>query len=114
MLRARSSRPDAKSGEQFIFRLNKDDQLRKGSREALESENFAGLLDAVEEVLTKMGREIFAGVARVDPYRKGQMTACDYCEYRSVCRIDPWTHVYRVLRQPESAAQNDVEAAGTE
>jgi len=114
VLRRLDSRPDAKSGEQFIFRLNRDDQLRKGSREALESEKFAGLLDAVEEVLAKMGREIFAGVARVDPYRKGQTIACDYCKYQSICRIDPWTHVYRVLRKPESAAQNDVEAAGAD
>jgi ATP-dependent helicase/DNAse subunit B len=61
-----------------------------------------------------MGREIFAGAARVDPYRKGQTIACDHCKYQSICRIDPWTHVYRVLRKPESAAQDDAEAAGTD
>jgi ATP-dependent helicase/nuclease subunit B len=105
-------RADAESGEQFVYRRNKDGKLRKDSREALGSEKFAGLLDDVEGILTKMGREIFAGVARVDPYRKGQMTACDHCDYRSICRIDPWTHVYRVLRKAESAAQNDVEAGG--
>jgi ATP-dependent helicase/nuclease subunit B len=114
VLRLLDSRADAQSGEQFVYRLNKDGQLRKGSREALESENFAGLLDAVEALLKKMGREIFAGAARVDPYRKGQTIACDHCDYRSICRIDPWTHVYRVLRKPEAAAQNDAAAAGAE
>lgn len=29
------------------------------------------------------------------------MTACDPCDYHSVCRIDPWTHSYRVLRKAE-------------
>jgi ATP-dependent helicase/DNAse subunit B len=34
----------------------------------------------------------------VDPYRKGAATACDYCDYATICRIDPWTHPYRRLR----------------
>ncbi|MEO8427625.1 MAG: PD-(D/E)XK nuclease family protein [Verrucomicrobiota bacterium] len=114
VLRLLDSRPNAKSGEQFVFRVNKDGQLRKGSPEALESEKFDGLLDAVEEVLKKIGREIFAGVARVDPFRKGQKTACDHCDYRSICRIDPWTHVYRVLRKPESAVPNDAAATDSD
>jgi len=36
----------------------------------------------------------------VDPYRKGSETPCEYCDYRAACRIDPWTHHYRVLRAP--------------
>jgi ATP-dependent helicase/DNAse subunit B len=48
-----------------------------------------------------MGREIFSGEAKVAPYRKGAATACDQCDYRSICRIDPWTHRYRVLKLEE-------------
>jgi ATP-dependent helicase/DNAse subunit B len=44
-----------------------------------------------------MGIEIFAGAAAVSPYRKGATTACDQCGYRSICRIDPWTHRFRLL-----------------
>ena len=56
------------------------------------------MLDRVEIQLREMGRAIFSGDAKVDPYRKGGETACKYCDYRAVCRIDPWTHRYRVLR----------------
>jgi len=56
------------------------------------------LLDRVETQLQEMGRAIFSGAARVDPYRKGHETPCTFCDYRAVCRIDPWTHRYRVLR----------------
>jgi ATP-dependent helicase/DNAse subunit B len=45
-----------------------------------------------------MGRAIFSGEAKVDPYRKGTETPCEFCNYRAVCRIDPWTHQWRVLR----------------
>jgi ATP-dependent helicase/nuclease subunit B len=57
------------------------------------------MLNGVETALKKMGRAIYDGVAKVDPYRKGNVTACEQCDYRSVCRIDPWTHRYRVLRK---------------
>ena len=52
-----------------------------------------------------MGRAIVSGAARVDPYRKGKTTACDQCDYRAICRIDPWTHRYRVLRAAEEEAE---------
>jgi ATP-dependent helicase/nuclease subunit B len=78
--------------------------LHKGSVEALPHTEFEALLDRVERQLTGIGRAIFAGVARVDPYRKGSETPCGFCDYRAVCRIDSWTHRYRVLRAaPEEA-----------
>ncbi|MGB7767998.1 MAG: PD-(D/E)XK nuclease family protein [Verrucomicrobiia bacterium] len=92
------SRPDATAGDQFNYRRNRDGSLRKGSAEALPRAEFEALLDRVETQLTEMGRAIFAGEAKVDPYRKGSLTPCEFCDYRPVCRIDPWTHRYRVLR----------------
>jgi ATP-dependent helicase/nuclease subunit B len=49
-----------------------------------------------------MGARIFAGDTVVDPYRKGGTTPCEYCDYRAICRIDPWTHRYRVLRKEQA------------
>ena len=66
----------------------------------MEPKAFAELLANVERVLQEMGRQIFAGVARVDPYRRGGRMPCEHCDYRSICRIDPWTHTYRALREP--------------
>ncbi len=99
-LRLLDQRPDAKSGDQFNYRVNKDGSLSGNSREALAPQQFVALLDDVEIALKRMGREIYSGIARVDPFRKAALTACDHCEYRAVCRIDPWTHQYRVLKKP--------------
>jgi ATP-dependent helicase/nuclease subunit B len=102
-LRLLDNRADATEGEQFKYKLNKNGSISRVSREALESDEFMALLDGVEENLKRMGRAIYAGEAKVDPYRKGNVAACDQCDYRAICRIDPWTHIYRVLRREETA-----------
>jgi ATP-dependent helicase/nuclease subunit B len=91
-------RPNVPCGDQFNYNRNRDGSLRKGSTEALPRAEFEKLLDRVESQLQEMGRAIFSGAAQVDPYRKGHETPCEFCDYRPVCRIDPWTHRYRVLR----------------
>ena len=88
----------AGAADQFNYRLNQDGSLRKGSTEALPRAEFEALLDGVEARLWEMGRAIFSGEAKVDPYRKGAETPCEFCDYASACRIDPWTHQWRVLR----------------
>ena len=79
--------------------------MRKGSAEALPRAEFETLLDRVETQLREMGRAIFSGEAKVDPYRKGSETPCEFCDYRAACRIDPWTHRYRVLRARKGKAR---------
>jgi len=97
-------RSGATTGDQFNYRRKNDGTLYAKSSEALSPAAFMAMLDDVETVLKKMGRDIYAGVAAVDPYRKGNVTACDQCDYRSVCRIDPWTHIYRVLKKTDEEA----------
>ena len=101
-LRKFDRRLDASKGDQFNFRLNKDGGLPSNSAEAIPCKEFTGLIDQAEEQLRSLGRRIFSGAAAVDPYRKGGTTACDYCEYRAACRIDPWTHPWRNLRPTEN------------
>ena len=61
-------------------------------------EEFEAMLDGVENRLRLLGRGIFAGVAKVDPYfRSASDIACHKCDYRAICRIDPWAHAYRRL-----------------
>ena len=98
------NRADVKAGDQFNYRRKSDGSLYKGSTEALPRVEFEALLDRMETQLTGMGRAIFAGTARVDPYRKGSETPCGFCDYRAVCRIEPWTHRYRVLRAAPKVA----------
>jgi len=88
----------ASAADQFNYNRNKDGSLRKGSVEALPRAEFEKLLDGVETQLREMGKSIFEGAAKVDPYRKGKQTPCEFCDYQAACRIDKWTHKFRVLR----------------
>jgi ATP-dependent helicase/nuclease subunit B len=90
------------AADQFNYKLNKAGGVRSNSVEALPRAEFEALLDRVGAQLKEMGRAIFSGAAQVDPYRKGHETPCDFCDYRAACRIDPWTHRYRVLRAVEA------------
>ena len=58
-----------------------------------------------EQMMKQMGEQIFSGAASVHPFRKGSLTACAYCDYRAICRFDPWTQSYRVLRRKEEATE---------
>ena len=96
------ARADAVKGDQFNYKKNKDGTVSKVSREALPPEEFSALLDLVETHLVTMGCEIFSGSAKVAPYRKGATTACQQCDYQAICRIDPWTHEFRALKEEEA------------
>jgi ATP-dependent helicase/nuclease subunit B len=92
------ARPGAAKGDQFSFWLKADGVPRKNSKEIMQSEDFIALLDSVEKSIREMGLRIFSGAAEVSPFRKGPLTACAHCEYRAICRVDPWTQEYRVLK----------------
>jgi ATP-dependent helicase/nuclease subunit B len=66
----------------------------------MDSKGFRDLLDRTVENLRRLGSDIFSGKIAPDPYRKGSETACDYCDYASVCRFDPWTQPFRALQEP--------------
>jgi ATP-dependent helicase/nuclease subunit B len=91
--------------DQFYYKRNQDGSLHKGMAEAMPRADFEALLDRVEGQLRRMGNEIFSGMAHLDPYRKGQETPCEYCDYRGACRIDPWTHRYRTLTAKTALAE---------
>jgi ATP-dependent helicase/nuclease subunit B len=89
-------------GEQFKFAKLKDGSLAKRGNEALPAAEFDGLREKVAEHLRDYAQRIFAGEAEVLPFRIGKQTACDYCEFRPVCRFDPWTQPFRALAKPDS------------
>jgi len=96
------------AADQFNYRRNSDGSLRKGSAEALPRVEFEKLMDGVETQLRAMGEKIFSGAAQVDPYRKGKQTPCEFCDYQAACRIDKWTHQYRVLRAASKEIVSDI------
>jgi ATP-dependent helicase/nuclease subunit B len=102
----------ASKGGQFRYSKSRSGKFIENQSDALSAADFTRLLDEVEWFLRRHGQQIFAGNIRIDPYRKGVERACDFCVCRSVCRFDPWTDSFRVLRkQPEqeglAAVQSD-------
>jgi ATP-dependent helicase/nuclease subunit B len=96
--------------DQFSYQLKNNGELYANSTEALPREEFQKLLDRVETQLREMGERIFSGAAQVDPYRKGKQTPCEFCDYQAACRIDKWTHRFRVLRAAAKETVNDIPA----
>jgi ATP-dependent helicase/nuclease subunit B len=90
----------AKNCEQFQYTWKQDGTLGNRSKDPMQPGQFLALLDAVEARLRDFGERIFAGEATVDPYRKGSETPCTFCDYRPICRVDPWSHRYRSLEAP--------------
>jgi ATP-dependent helicase/nuclease subunit B len=100
-LRQLDGRTEAREGDQFNYRVTANGTLNKNSREALSTAEFEALLKSAETNLKKMGQLLYAGRAEVAPYKAGKDVACQQCDYASICRIDPWTHRYRILRRTE-------------
>lgn len=88
---------DGSSG-QFTYRLKADGTPYANSREIVSQRELQRQIDGAESMLKVMGEEILNGNIAIDPFRRGSELPCDWCEYKSVCRIDPWTHSYRPLR----------------
>jgi ATP-dependent helicase/nuclease subunit B len=98
-------------GGQFKYSKNKDGSFSKRGNDAMQKPEFEGLREEIEDHLRDYGRRIFAGEVLVSPFRIGNATACDYCEFRAVCRFDPWTQPFRHLRPPPR--EHDRDKAGT-
>jgi ATP-dependent helicase/nuclease subunit B len=104
-----SGAPDHPSG-QFHYAFNRTGEPSKRATDLLTGPQLEHLLDAIETRLIETGRRILDGDIRVDPYRHGQETACARCDFSSICRIDPWTHSFRMLQAGASVGTTDAHA----
>jgi len=94
-------------GDQFKYAKNKGGEFAKRGNEALPATEFEALREKIESHLRDYGRRIFGGEVSVAPFRIGTTTACDYCDFRPVCRFDPWTQPFRDLRPPPKPIKDD-------
>jgi ATP-dependent helicase/nuclease subunit B len=95
----------ATRGDQFKYSRTRGGRLAERGNEAIPAVKFEALREKVEGHLRDYGRRIFAGETEVSPFRIGPQTACDWCDFRSVCRFDPWTQQFRNLRPPAKPAK---------
>jgi ATP-dependent helicase/nuclease subunit B len=99
---------DSAQGTQFNFKKNNDGRLDARNADPMPSQAFRQLLEATEQQLRRIGREVFAGNIELNPYQHGAKRPCATCQFQGICRIDPWTHSFRVLkrRAPEQPAKS--------
>lgn len=67
--------------------FNKDGSMSKQSS-AVSGEQFAETMSFVRESMGRMGKEMLSGNIAVSPYEMGNRTACDFCDFGSVCGFD--------------------------
>lgn len=92
--------------ERFLERLDpqgQSKQFKTGPRtqDRMDTTAFRDLLNRAVENLRRFGNEIYAGTIAPSPYRKSSEVACDFCDYASICRFDPWTQPFRSLKSDD-------------
>lgn len=76
---------------------NKEGELNKRSV-AASKDQLKAMVSYVNQKLALDSKEILEGASKLNPYRSGEQTACDYCEFRSACGFDVRLgHAYRNL-----------------
>ncbi len=84
---------NVRKNDQFAFHHN--------SKNKLTHEEFGRQMNHVLRTIESFSSRILAGEASVLPYRDGASeTACDDCDFNSVCRFDKMLHAFRVLEKP--------------
>ncbi|MDC3417242.1 helicase-exonuclease AddAB subunit AddB [Aquibacillus salsiterrae] len=68
--------------------LKKDGEFRKGSNTA-KADTFHRLKGYIRDLMVDAGMDITSGQIHLNPYQHKQMTACTYCDFKSVCQFDP-------------------------
>ncbi len=66
---------------------NKEGELSKRTT-AIGSNQMKAMISYVNQKLCEDSRNILEGDVRLNPYRMGEETACDYCEFKSACGFD--------------------------
>ncbi len=89
---------------------NKDGELNKRSS-AASKKQIEALGDYINGKLVKDGKKILEGDTKVNPYRMGNRTACDYCQYKSVCGFDlrlPGYGYRNLEKKPVDEIKNEI------
>ena len=87
-------------GDQFRYCKNQGGEFSQRGTDALAKPDFDALLARNEALLRRHAEAIFRGEVSVTPFRTSRETACERCEYRAICRFDPWTQPHRFLAPP--------------
>ena len=82
---------------QFKAKFTQEGKPWSNQCDGQQSVEFRQSLDQITQLIKDFGLRILNGDATVAPYRKGNKTACDFCDTKDICRTDPWTRQYRLI-----------------
>ena len=71
-----------------MLSLNKDGSVSKSSASFITSEEFGKIFDYIELLMRKTGNSISGGKIDINPVDGRESSACDYCDFKAVCRIE--------------------------
>lgn len=83
-------------GESSVIpvKYNKNGSFSKSSKAASAQDFYLMMKYAVNKV-EEIRQKILSGDVKVNPYRRGTETSCDYCSYRQICGFDTKMEGYR-------------------
>jgi len=61
-------------------------------------EDFKNLQKQVRKTIKEISTEILKGKIDIKPFKNGKKTACDYCQYKSICRFNTNTRGNEYLK----------------
>ena len=71
----------------------KDGSFSEGFSSCASKDEFKTLTEYVNKALCDIGNEIFSGNTDISPIKNGKQTACDYCEFSSICGAGKYVDV---------------------
>lgn len=77
-------------------------QVKRSGSDPVPGPELEALGDRVVGHIRTFGGRVLQGEVAPEPYRDGNKSACDYCEYSTICRFDPWENEFRTLEEPPS------------
>ena len=84
----------------YKFFISKDKQqygFYDKSSDALTAEDFENVLEFAETKIVDLAQRILSGEIRLWPYRLGTTAACQFCEFKALCRFDWQINDYNFL-----------------
>lgn len=88
---------DKSNQGEFVPKLpiNKDGSISKTASSYITSENFSEIFDYIEKLMKDAGNTIASGDIKISPLDGRESSACEYCDYKSVCGIES-TEIFKV------------------
>lgn len=79
--------------------LDKDGNISKSKSNAINIEQFTLLQRTARKIINKIAKEILDGNIDIKPvyYKKNKKSACEYCEYKSICAFDSKVNNYSFI-----------------